>query len=144
MLLKVKDWDVLIIGGIIIGIIGCFLPWGRPSTFPYNGGLGTGVSFLSGIVTFFGFLSMAAFQLVFMFKRKVYMVKVVLGSGLVALLFSGNWILPLFPFEYGGSGTYTVLYGAYVTLLVAVAVSGMAFLYIAATAKQQLSLSRST
>jgi hypothetical protein len=141
--LKVKVWDVVIIGGIIIGIIGCFLPWGRlnPSQFQPGQDVRAGTVILSGIYTFMGLTTAAMFQLVFMVKRKVYMIFVVLISGLVALFVSGSWILQ--PFEYGGSGTYTVLFGAYAALLGAIAVSGMAFLYIAATAEKQRSLSKS-
>ena len=143
--LKLKVWDVLIIVGIIIGIIGCFLPWGgfnSPSWFPELEPK-TGTDFLSGIYTLYGFTSVAVFQLVFMLNRKVYSVFAVLILGLVTLSISGNWILHPDHYGYGRLIPYTVLHGAYVTLLGALIVSGMALRYIAATARKQLSLSKS-
>jgi hypothetical protein len=143
--LKVKAWDVLTIAGIVIGTLGCFLPWGgytSPFWFPELEPK-TGTYFLSGIYALYGFISVAVFQLIFMLNRKVYGVFAVLILGLVALYVSGNWILHPDHFGYGILTPYTVLHGAYVTLLGALIVSGMAFLYIAATAKRQLSLSKS-
>jgi hypothetical protein len=139
--LKLKVWDVLIIGGLIIGIVGCFLPWRGRDSMPLWVYFEAGTMIFPGTYTLMCLISAAMFQLFFMIKRKVYMIFVELISGLVALFVSGNWILQ--SFEYGGSGTHTVLYGAYVALLGAMIVLGMAFLYIAATAKKQLSLSKS-
>ena len=147
MLLKVKAWDVLIIGGLIIGTIGCFMPWFE-DIYRWCGmcpPFRIGFSFIPGSFTFYVLLSVAVFQLVFMLKRKVYMIFAVLASGLMALLISGNWILnPVEKLGYFGTVTYTPLYGAYVTLLGALIISTMAFVYIAATAEKQLSLSKST
>jgi hypothetical protein len=85
----------------------------------------------------------AMFQMVFMAKKKLYMVFPVLATTLVALFILETWIGEPVAYEYGSGGTYTVLYGAYVTLLDIVVVSATAFLYLAFTAEKQLNLGKS-
>jgi len=152
----VKVWDVLAIAGVIIGIIGCFLPWGInfPTTRHPEQYVVAGTSLASGIFALIGLISAVMFLLIFTSKRKAYMVFAVLTSGLVTLIISGNFIqypsyhignrfipIPIRP--PGGILPPTALYGAYVTLIGALTVSGLAFLYIAATAEKQRRLSRS-
>jgi len=140
---------MMIILGIIGGIIGCFSPWGGHSGGSFGIPLPdpkVGTEFLSGIYCLCGFISMAVFQLVFMLKRKVHSVFAVFILGLVTSIISGNWILNATNFWFGswyyGSIPYTAWGGVYMTLLGALTVSVMTFLYIAATARQQLRMSK--
>lgn len=147
--MEVKAWDLPIIFGIILGIIGCFSPWGGHSGGSFGLPLPdpkVGTEFLSGIYCLYGFISVAVFQLVFMLKRKVYSIFAVLILGLMTSIISGNWLLNAdrlwFNTWYSGSLPYTAWGGVYMTLIGAMIVSAMAFLYIAAAARKRHGSSR--
>ena len=140
-----KIWHAIILGGIVIGIIGCFLPWGKlnPSLYYPWQDVRVGTLILSGIYTFASLMFAAIFQMVFIAKKKLYMVFPVLATALVALFILETWIGEPVACEYSSGGSYTVLYGAYVTLVGIVVVSATAFLYLAIAAEKQLNLGKS-
>jgi hypothetical protein len=140
--LNLKIWNVILLGGIGIGIIGCFLPWGRvnPSFYYPWQDVRAGTWIFSGIYTLASLIFAATFKLFFMAKKKLYVNLVVLVTTLIAFFVLETWIRDPVVYEFGRDGTYTVLYGAYVTLLSVVAVSVTALLYLAVAAEKQLSL----
>jgi len=132
----------------MIGIIGCFLPWGQlnppssplPIFFYYpTGEVRTGTSLDSGVYTLIGLVFAALFQMIFTARKKLHTILPVLATMLTALSILGNWMcLPAY-----GVGTYRILYGAYVTLLSIAVVSATAFLYLTLNAEKRLSLGKS-
>jgi hypothetical protein len=142
--LNLKIWDIVLVGSIISGIIGCFLPWGRqnPSYFNPFQDVRIGICIFSGIYTTASLIVAAIFQLVSMTTKKLYMVILVLVTTLVALFVLGAWIDKPVVQEYGLDGSYTVLYGAYVTWLSIAVASAAAFLHLAVTAEKQHSIGK--
>lgn len=139
----------MLLSGIVVGIIGCFLPWGKLNPLSYQlpffwyyptGEIRAGTWLFSGIYTLASLIFAGIFQLVFMSKKKLQMVFPVLAMTLIALSISGTWIAEPTAVEYHGVGTYTVLYGAYITSLSTIAVSATAFLYLVAVAEKQLGI----
>jgi hypothetical protein len=143
--LNIRIVNVLMLTGIILGIVGCFLPWGRhnPSMYYPWQDVRVGTWIFSGIYTFVILMFAAAFQLVFMIKKKLYMVFPVLVAVLIALFISVTWVQEPVALEYGSDGSYTVLYGVYVTLLGVTSVAIMAILHLTITAEKQLRLDKS-
>lgn len=138
--MKPKTWNAILFSGVVVGMIGCFLPWGKhnPTVFNPWQDVRVGTLIFSGIYTFASLVFATAFQLVFIIKKSPYALLAMLATTLVALFVSGAWINEPAANEYGLDGTYTVLYGAYVTLLSTVVVSATAFLHLVIIVEKQM------
>jgi len=135
--LKLNIWDVALFFAVVAAIIGCFLPWGKLNPSPYDPSqdVRVGTWLFPGIYTSASLVFATIFQLVLMIKKKPYVILAVLATTLVASFVTGTWILHPTAREYGLGGTYTVLYGAYITLVSSLVASAMAFPYFVTLTK---------
>ena len=148
--MNIRITNALMLSGIIVGIVGCFLPWGRNNLSPFYHpwiflypqlGVEPEIEAAAGFSTLISLIFGAIFQLVSIIKKKLYMIFPVLAAVLIALYASATWTQGAVAAEL--NGTYTVLYGVYVTLLSITGVAAMAILHLAVTAEKQLSLGKS-
>ena len=129
--MKLNIWEVALFFVVVVAIIGCFLPWGKLNPSPYNSSqdVRVGTWLFPGIYTLASLVFATIFQSVLMIKKKPYVILAALAMTLVASFITGTWILYPTAREYGSGGTYTVLYGAYLTLASSLLGSATAFLY---------------
>ena len=133
--MNLKVWNVILFSGIAVGLIGCFLPWGQHVFWQ---DIRVGIRIIPGIIVFASLIVAVVFQLFFLISGKSSMILVVLCTALVGFFVLITWIGDPVAREYGSSrflvllpNFYTVLYGAYVTLLgiVDVVISTLGFVY---------------
>jgi len=141
--MRPKTWNAILFSGLVVGMVGCLLPWGKHNPTLFNGwqDVKVGIEIFPravGIYTFASLVFATAFQSVFITKKSPYALLAMLATTLIALFASGVWINEPVANEYSPDGTCTVLYGAYVTLLSTVVVSATAFLYLVAIVERQV------
>jgi hypothetical protein len=138
--MNLKIWNVILFSGIAVGLIGCFLPWGK-HVFWQDIRVGTWI--IPGIFVLASLIVAAVFQLFFLISGKWSMILVILLSAIVGFFILGMWVVnPVaneYGSEYGIPNFYTVLYGAIVTLLgiVDVVISTVGFLYLRVIREKQ-------
>lgn len=136
--MNLKIWNVVLFSGIVVGLIGCFLPWGIHNQWPEDMRVGTWL--FPGIFLAASLIVAAFFQLFFLVSGKSYVILAVLLTALVGFFVLVNWLGVPVANEYGMGGFYTVLYGAYASLLgiVDVVISAAAFLYFTVMKEKQV------
>lgn len=136
--MNLKMWNVILFSGIAVGLIGCFLPWGK---LGYVGPVRVGTTWLfPGFLIVVSLILAAVFQLFFLVSGKSYLILVVLLTGLVGFFISIMWIgNPVANEPWGYRSFYTVLYGAYTSLvgIVDVIISAAGFLYLKVIREKQ-------
>jgi hypothetical protein len=134
---NLKIWNVVLFTGIVVGLVGCFLPWGIHNQWPEDMRVGTWI--FPGIFLFLSLIVAAVFQLLFLVSGKWYMILAVLLIALGGFGFLVNWLGEPVANEYGMGGFYAVLCGAYVSLLgiVDVVISAATFLYFTVMKEKQ-------
>ena len=139
--MNLKIWNIILFSGIVVGLIGCSLPWGIHNQWGEEMRVGTWL--FPGIFILWTFIVAGVFQLLFLVRRTPYMILVTLLTTLLGFVILVTWIGRPVANEYGLGGFYTVLYGAYVSLLgiVDVVISAAAFLYFTVFKEKQELLS---
>ena len=125
---------LIILLGTSASLLGCYMPWGYTGNIPL-------VNYVPTSWTGIPYIGMAAYTLVicvltlfltavFVLKPRTYMASTVLFGSLAILLFSGTWIAfpsmrlvePRLGLEWPNN-TYSLLYGAFITLTGAIIAS---------------------
>lgn len=135
---------VIVLLGTSVSLVGCYLPWGYVGNIPL-------VNYVPTSRTGIPYITMAAYTLptcvltlflaaIFIVKPRMYTGLLVLFGSLTILFFSGAWIAlrslriiePSLGLEWPFN-TYSILYGAYITLAGAIitSIASILQLYVA-------------